>query len=129
MLVSDHNKANDQQGVDFDRDLAKLNTIRDTLKDMRKHGLRGGLPQDEAFFLLGFIDSLWGAYTTEGSKADRLRDGTVSHEKWLAERIDWLKREMDNGGNWQYLQLKREETMYCLEKLRAHVPALQENEK
>ncbi len=116
------------QGVDFDRDLARLDQIRRSHKSarpthenpawMNTHGDLG--------FALGFIDSLWGAYTTEGSKADRLRDHTVAYEKWLAERIDWLKREMDNGGNWQYLQLKREETMYCLEKLRQHIPALGE---
>lgn len=49
------------------------------------------------------------------------------HVAWLIERIEWLKYEMDHGGNWQYLQLKREETMYCLEKLRAHIPALEQN--
>jgi hypothetical protein len=51
------------------------------------------------------------------------------HEKWLSERVDWLKYEMDHGGDWKYLNLKREETAYCIEKLRAHIPALDVSEK
>lgn len=35
-----------------------VSTIRSTLEDMRKHGLRGGLPQEEAFFLLAELDGL-----------------------------------------------------------------------
>jgi len=56
------------------------------------------------------------------------RAGVTRHAAWLIERVEWLKREMDNGGNWQYLQLKREETMYCLEKLRQHITALRVSE-
>jgi hypothetical protein len=55
---------------------------------------------------------------------ERLRKQISEHEKWLVERVEWLKYEMDHGGDWKYLQLKREETAYCLEKLRAHRPAL-----
>lgn len=47
------------------------------------------------------------------AQADRIH----AYRKWLADRADWLKHEMDHGGDWKYLQLKREETMYCLEKL------------
>jgi hypothetical protein len=35
-----------------------VKTIRATLEDMKRHGLRGGLPQEEAFALLAEIDRL-----------------------------------------------------------------------
>jgi hypothetical protein len=60
--------------------------------------------------------------------ANTERAGVTKHMAWLIERVAWLKREMDNGGNWQYLNNKREETAYCLEKLRAHLPALKESQ-
>ena len=44
-------------------------------------------------------------------------------ETWLSERADWLRDERNKGGNWEYLLRKEEETRYCLEKLRAFVPA------
>lgn len=53
------------------------------------------------------------------------RAGVTCHLKWLIDRIEWLKYEMDQGGDWKYLNEKREETAYCLEKLRAHIPALE----
>lgn len=121
------NQANEQQGIDFDRDLERLNQIRAAHKSARPTHENPAWMNAHAdcAFLLGFIDSLWNAYTTEGSKQDRLRDGVRSHEKWLTERIDWLRHEMANGGNWEYLNNKRAETLYCLEKLHAHVPALE----
>jgi hypothetical protein len=59
---------------------------------------------------------------------DQLVKQVREHEKWLAERVDWLKYEMDHGGDWKYLQLKREETLYCLEKFRAHVQTQTESQ-
>ncbi len=53
------------------------------------------------------------------------RAGVTTHLKWLIDRVEWLKYEMDHGGDWKYLNLKREETAYCLEKFRAHIPALE----
>lgn len=66
------NNTNDEQGVDFDRDLARLNQIRAALKSARPK------PDNPAWlnthgdlaFALGFIDSLWNAYTSQGRKLD-----------------------------------------------------------
>lgn len=38
------------------------------------------------------------------------------YRQWLVDRIAWLKYEI-HGGDWKYLQLTREETAYCLQKL------------
>lgn len=73
----------------------------------------------------GDLDSMERAcVVVEAAAAERT--AVTGHMKWLMDRVEWLKREMDNGGNWQYLQLKREETMYCLDKLRQHIPALEQ---
>jgi hypothetical protein len=119
---------NEQQGVDFDRDLERLNQIRAAHKSARPTHENPAWMNTHAdcAFLLGFIDSLWGAYTTEVSKLDRSRSGAIAHEEWLTGRIDWLKREMDGGGDWNHLSTRRQESLYILEKLRAHIPALQE---
>ena len=39
-------------------------------------------------------------------------------ERYLVERIDWLTREIDHGGKFDYLNLKREETDYILKNVR-----------
>lgn len=54
---------------------------------------------------------------------DKFVAGVAEYRKWLVERIAWLKYEMDHGGDWKYLNLKREETAYCLEKLNKMVAA------
>jgi hypothetical protein len=63
-------------------------------------------------------------YALLGADIEKLRAGRAAHQKWLDDRVQWLQYEMDHGGDWKYLQLKREETVYCLEKLKAHIPAL-----
>jgi hypothetical protein len=63
-----------EQGVDFDRDLARLDQIRRAHKSARpKHENPAWLnTHGDLGFALGFIDSLWSAYTAEGRKADAL---------------------------------------------------------
>lgn len=70
--------------LDFDADLAHVQKIRATIQDMRKHQLRGMVPQEEALFLLDFIDNLWREYTTVGCRAleleDELHKAASAHE-------------------------------------------------
>lgn len=66
--------------------------IRATLQDMRKHGLKGGLPQDHAFTLLEEIDTLrteraaWEkrAYQAEGNE-NRYQDALVRARQYLTD--------------------------------------------
>jgi hypothetical protein len=46
-------------------------------------------------------------------------DSAADIEAYLVERSEWLKREMDNGGNLAYLSEKRKETDYILQNVRA----------
>lgn len=56
---------------------------------------------------------------------NRLHSQATEYRTWLVERVAWLKYEMDHGGDWKYLNLKREETAYCLEKLNVYITALE----
>jgi len=54
-----------------------------------------------------------------GQESVQKNAAIAAHQKWLTERAEWLKKERLNGGNWEYLKNKEEETRYCLEKFEA----------
>lgn len=64
-------------------------TITATLEDMRKHGLRGGLPQEEAFFLLRQI-GLLEAQLAEARKL--LAEHINGHSEYRCNVRDFLSR-------------------------------------
>lgn len=68
--------------------------------------------------------SPWFTRAADEMEAQTLR--LNSYRQWLVDRVAWLKYEMDHGGDWKYLNEKREETAYCLEKFDA-LTALREN--
>lgn len=61
-----------------------------------------------------------------GQESVQQTHGIATHRKWMTERAEWLKKERVNGGDWEYLLRKEEETRYCLEKFNAHLPALKD---
>jgi len=60
--LTDEPSSAQPSGVDFDKDLARLDGIRSTMRDMQRYSLQG-VPQGEVMFLLSFIDNLWREYT------------------------------------------------------------------
>jgi hypothetical protein len=94
---------NDRQGVNFDRDLARLDQIRRAHKSARPtHENPAWLnTHGDLGFALGFIDSLWSAYTTEGRKADAvfkaLQRAILELEQYvdLQQKLDYIEYAAD----------------------------------
>ena len=59
-----------QAGADFDKDWARLEGIRSTMRDMQRYSLQG-VPQSEVMFLLGFIDNLWRTFSRTDAKLEQ----------------------------------------------------------
>ncbi len=90
---------NHQQGVDFDKDLGRLDQIRRAHKSARPK------PENPAWlnthgdlgFALGFIDDLWRTYTNEGRKADALlgalRRALAELDRYvdLQQKLDYIE--------------------------------------
>jgi hypothetical protein len=94
-FVSAHNIPN-EQGVDFDRDLARLDQIRRSHKSARPTHENPAWMNTHAdcAFLLGFIDSLWGAYTGVVRKHDVALDALRRAAKEMEMYVD-LQQQMD----------------------------------
>lgn len=104
-------------GNDFDADLAELGRIRFTLEDMKRYGLHGGLPQEQAFFLLGFIDKLWKEYVhlqAESEAWDKLSLVQLSQQneqlkQQLADtKADYLRRHNDAVDRYEEIERLRD---------------------
>lgn len=57
-----------ESGVDFDRDRARLDGIRNAMRDSRS---LYGIALGDAMFLLSFIDKLWREYSRTNTKLDQ----------------------------------------------------------
>lgn len=63
----------------------KVEEIRRTLEDMKRHGSRGGLPQDEAFYLLEEISQLRLAVVEANARAALIAKAADVHAKRAVE--------------------------------------------
>lgn len=68
-------------------------------------------PQRVGDQIIAAIEKLKGESALYGSR------DIDAHRQWLTERADWLRREYQRGGNYEYLKTKEDECRHALARL------------
>lgn len=76
-------------------------------------------PRQNAQQHAGLIESAIVEHKELERQARELREALKTHEQWLVERMEWLRKEAHSGGNWEHLNTRMTESAYVLEKFRA----------
>lgn len=91
----------------------------DLVANLRKHAQAWGVTAETADENVMNETSMARECARAANEIDAQTLRLNSYRQWLVDRVSWLKYEIDHGGDWKYLNLKREETAYCLEKFDA----------